>query len=652
MAATDDVLLSMRDGVRIAATLYRPEKQGPWPCLVEALPYRKDDVTAGYRDEYHRFADEFGYAVCRVDVRGTGSSEGIATGEYTADEHADIAEVIAWLAERPWSNGNVGMYGTSWSGFNSLQVAMLRPPALKAICSIFASDDRYADDVHYFGGMLKQLDLVDYPLYMEALNALPPVPRIVGEGWRGAWDRRLAGSHSWLVEWLEHQTYDAFWKHGSLREDYAAITAPTMLVTGWADGYTNISLRAMAALACPRRLLAGPWSHADAETGRPGPNIDLVAELARWWDRWLKGVDNGIDREPPIVVFVRRATPPAWDLPEYRGRWRFEAGWPSERSHDVRLELSDARAERPGDGPDVLEVRGDVGWTAWLSCAAAPPWGQPLDQRPDEAFSLRYDWAAPPDDLEILGHPVVHARVVSSAPVASLSAKLCDVHPDGTSQLVTRGLLNLSHRDSRESPAALEPGRAYDVTLELEVTSWVFEPGHRIRLDLAGTDWPNCWPPPTPVTLTIDRSRSSLVLPGVGSPAPIEEVPELPRPRRSQAWETDGVTSTVEHDLDRRETRALLRFGGATHADDVTPAVDQRYEGTVGVSIDDPGRAWVEAATTYTITWPEATVSAEARTRIESDAETYHVRLDVDAKQDGVPRWSRSIERRIPRNLQ
>jgi predicted acyl esterase len=294
-----------------------------------------------------------------------------------------------------------------------------------------------------------------------------------------------------------------------VREDYGAIAAPTMLVTGWADGYTNIGLRAIASLRCPRRLLAGPWSHADVETGRPGPNVDLVAEMARWWDRWLKGVDNGVDREPPIAVFVRRPTPPAWGLASYRGAWRFETGWPLERGGDVRLGLSEGRS---GEGPDVLEVRGDVGWTAWISCAAQPPWGQPVDQRPDEAFSLVYDWEPVRDDLEILGHPTLRARVAASAPVASLSAKLCDVHPDGTSQLVTRGLLNLTHRDSRESPAPLEPGQAHDVTLELEATSWVFEPGHRIRLDLAGTDWPNCWPPPTPIAFTKNRSRTPIFL--------------------------------------------------------------------------------------------------------------------------------------------
>src|SRR3989337_2009383 len=277
MARTQDVSIVMRDGVRIAVTLHLPDGDGPWPALVEALPYRKDDLTAGYRDEYQRLADGFGYLVCRVDIRGTGSSEGTPVGEYTQAELEDIAEVIGWLAAQPWSNGNVGMYGTSWSGFNSLQVAMLRPPALKAICSIFASDDGYADDVHFFGGVKKQLDLVDWPIYMEAENALPPVPRVYGEGWREQWEQRVTGYVPWLVDWLEHQTYDDFWKHGSLRQDYGAIEAATMLVTGWADGYTNIALRGMAELRCPRRLLAGPWAPAPAGGGpRAGPRGGAV----------------------------------------------------------------------------------------------------------------------------------------------------------------------------------------------------------------------------------------------------------------------------------------------------------------------------------------------------------------------------------------
>jgi putative CocE/NonD family hydrolase len=659
VARTEDLFIHTPDGVRLAVTLFLPDGDGPWPALLEALPYRKDDLTASYREEYHRLADEFGYAVCRLDVRGTGSSEGMPIDEYTPQEHEDIELVIAWLAGREWSNGRVGMYGTSWSGFNSLQVAMRRPPALKAICSVFASDDRYADDVHYFGGALKQLDLVDWPTYMEASNVLPPDPRVFGEGWREEWRRRFEEYEPWTLNWLQHQTYDDYWKHGSLREDYGAIEAATMLVTGWADGYTNIALRGFTALRCPKRLLAGPWAHASTETSRPGPNIDLVPETARWWDRWLKGIDNGVDRDPPIVVFVRRPTPPAHDLPVLRGEWRFEPGWPLDRSRDRSLELATASANRPREGPDRLEIRGDVGWTAWISCAGGLPWGQPQDQRPDEAFSLVYDWDPLDDELEILGHPRVHVRLSSSSPVASLSAKLCDVHPDGTSQLVTRGLLNLTHRESRESPAPLVPDRPVEVTVELEVTSWVFEPGHRIRLDLAGSDWPNAWPPPGPGTLQIDRDASTLVLPTLDGPGPIERRPALPPPRRPQAERESArgddladLVWRIEHDVAGRQTRAVIRYGGTSPPAGAAPHITQWYDGTVGVSTEDPGRAFADASATYELAYPDLTARAASRLRVESDADTYHVRIEIETSEDADEPKVRRFEQRIPRTLQ
>ena len=656
--ARENLFISMPDGVRLAATLHLPGSDGPWPALLEALPYRKDDLTAGYRPDYERLAAEFGYAVCRLDIRGTGSSEGLATDEYTVQEHEDIEEVIGWLSSQTWSSGAVGMFGTSWSGFNSLQVAMRRPPALKAICSIFASDDRYADDVHYFGGALKQLDLADWPLYMILENVLPPVPSIYGEGWRDLWERRVSESEPWALRWLQEQTYGPYWKHGSLREDYGAIEAATMLVTGWADGYTNIALRGMAGLRCSKRLLAGPWAHAAVETSSPGPNIDLVPEMVRWWDRWLKGLDNGVDREPPITVFVRRPTKPAAELRAYAGEWRFERGWPNDRAGELELELAGATNTR-SEGPDELEIRGDVGWTAWISCAGGLPWGQPGDQRPDEAFSLVYDWDPLERELEILGHPKVRVSVRSSARVAYLSAKLCDVHPDGTSQLVTRGLLNLTHRDSHEDPAPLEADRTYDVAFELEVTSWVFEEGHRIRLDLAGADWPNAWSPPLPGILTIARSSSSITLPTVEGPPTVTERPSLPPPQRepkhhetSRGEKGDAVVWRIEHDLIARETRAVTSYGGIAEADAHRPKTEERYEGVVGVSADDPGRAWVDARASNTLHFPEAMVSGNVHWRIESDAESYHVSIELDTAEDGEPRWSRAWRRSIPRNLQ
>lgn len=371
--------ITVADGTRLAAQLWLPE-QVPAPVLLEALPYRMDDLTATYASEYERLCEEGGFVICRLDIRGTGSSSGLATDEYTPEEHDDICQVIAWLAEQEWSNGRVGMYGTSWSGFNSLQVACLRPPALGAIAPIYASDDRYTDDVHYMGGALKAVDLVDWVLYMVACNALPPVPAVFGEGWREEWARRVDDVDPWLLRWLEEQTDGPYWRHGSVRPGYDRIVCPTMIVAGWADGYTNIAFRGFEALTCPKRVILGPWGHGSTATALPGPHIDLVPELIRWFRRWLADEANGVDEEPPIAVFARRSTRPAADLAEMRGEWRSEATWPPERLEELVL--------RPGgSGADTIHVRGDVGRAAWISCAARLPWGLPDDQRFDDALS-------------------------------------------------------------------------------------------------------------------------------------------------------------------------------------------------------------------------------------------------------------------------
>jgi len=483
MTRRELVAIPMADGVELSATLFFPEGDGPWPAVMEALPYRKDDLTAAYRPGYAELADA-GYVVCWLDVRGTGSSGGIATDEYSDAERADLVAVVDHLATRDWSTGAVGMFGTSYGGFTSLQVAAERPPALKAIVPIFASDDRYTDDVHHFGGALKQLDVVDYPTYMVAMNALPPVPKIWGEGWREEWDRRVDALEPWVLPWIEHQRRDAYWRRGSVRESIEDIEAATMIVGGWADGYTNIAFRSFPRFRAPVRLLIGPWAHAATETSLPGPNIRLNPELVRWFDRWLKGIDNGIDREPPIVVFAQRSTVPDPLRREVRGVWRSEPGWPPARA--VPTELALAKAEPGGlasaDGGDELAIRGDVGASAWISCAGVMPWVQPADQRPDEERSLTYTWEPLEEELEILGHPRLQVRIASSVPVAYLSAKVCDVFPDGSSSLVVRGLLNLTHRDGSEHPTPMPYDAVEEIDLELEACSWTFEEGHRIRL--------------------------------------------------------------------------------------------------------------------------------------------------------------------------
>ena len=638
--------IELSDGVRLAATLYRPESGGPWPVILEALPYRKDDVTLYHVPEYRRLCAEGDYVVARVDLRGTGSSEGVGTDEYPPQEQEDLCEVIAWLAAQPWSTGAVGMYGVSYGGFNSIQVAMERPPALKAIIPIFATDDRYTDDVHFYGGVKKQLDFIDYPLYMVCMNALPPVPEIAGPNWRKLWLERLEGLEPWLPRWIEEQNDGAYWRHGSLRPHYERIVCPTMIVAGWADGYRNASFRMFERLEVAKRLLFGPWAHASTETSLPGPRIDLVPELLRWFDHHLKGEDNGIDKEPPIVVFARRSTRPATDLDSYKGEWRHEPAWPPERLEERRLEL-------PGADERRLEVRGDVGVTAWISCAGHGPFGQPDDQRPDEAFSLLYDWGPFDEELEILGYPRLEVGIAASSPVAFLSAKLSDVFEDGASALVARGFLNLTHRDSHEEPEALEPGRTYDVALELDATSWTWEPGHVLRLAIAGTDWPNAWPPPEKVTLNVERARSALVLPVVQGATPATEPVILHPPTTSTDPEpvTSPLTWRIERDVPGRVTRAVIDHGASGRLENGTHFTEN-YGGEVGVSAADLGNAWAVGKNSFGLSWGAIQVGAEARGELRSDRDFYHLSLELDVSEAGRPLWSKRWQQRYPRRLQ
>jgi hypothetical protein len=424
-----------------------------------------------------------------------------------------------------------------------------------------------------------------------------------------------------------------------------------MIVAGWADGYTNIALRAFEAMTCPRRVIIGPWAHMSTATSIPGPHIDLVPEIIRWFSRWLRDERNGIDLEPPLAVFARRSTRPAPDLAEMRGEWRSEPTWPAERSRVHVLRPS-------GEVRDQIVVEGDVGIAAWISCAGKPPWSLPGDQREDDARSLAYDWDPLVDELEVLGHPHVRLRVTSPHPVAFLSARLCDVFPDGTSALVSRGVLNLTHRDGHTDPKPLDAGVSTSIELELEATSWIFEPGHRVRLSLAGSDWPNTWPPPHGGALEIKRSSVELELPVLDGPpvAPAPVFQPAPPKEETPSEERDQpqVVRRIERDVLEGETRVVTAYG--SRYDGLFGAkISEHYDGEVGASRNEPGNAWARATSRYRIQWPETTVATEARLDFRSDSEAYYVAVDVIAEEEGdggIGRIERRFERTIPRRLQ
>jgi len=611
----------MTDGVELAASLFLPDAPEPQPCLLEALPYRKDDLTSSYAEGYRVLRDTYGYAVCRVDLRGTGSSAGDATDEYPLVERTDVCAVIAWLAEQDWCDGNVGMFGTSYSGFNALRVAAERPPALKAVCAIYSSDDRWTDDVHWRGGALRLVDLVDYCHYMTPMCVLPPVPAEWPGDWRSEWRRRLETNDPWVLTWLRENRNGPYWRYGSLRaasagegsdEGYDRIEAATMIVAGWADGYRNNTFRTIAALrraGVPHRLLAGPWAHADPATAIPGPRIDLDVEMAAWFDRWLRGTGEQPDR---AEVFVRTSTVPEPDLDLHEGYW-VTGPWP----------LADPSSEaRELPGPRSLDVEPDVGVTAWIDCAGHLPWGLSGDQREDDARSLT--WDSPPPASAVVGQPRVRLRLSASAPAASLSVKLCDVFPDGTSALVSRGTLDLAYR-SGPAPSPLVPDEAFDVDLLLDACAYRWSQGQTLRVSVAGSDWPNTIAPPAPVTLTVHSGSVELPLWPEASGGQPTFTPGSP----TSSEDPEGVVWSVTRDVLRRTTTCAVR-SGSTYDVPHGGTASEDYLGAVGVDRRTFAQH-ADATTTFTLHWPGVDIRVTSTMRVDVGAAAYDVVIDTDA---------------------
>jgi predicted acyl esterase len=512
---TENLWIPMADGTRLAARLWLPDGAGttPVPAILEYIPYRKRDGTRGRDEPMHGFFAAEGYAVLRVDMRGSGESDGLLDDEYLALEQDDAVEVIAWIAAQPWCAGAVGMMGKSWGGFNALQVAARRPPALKAIITVCSTDDRFSDDIHYAGGCLLN-DNLWWGAIMLAYQGRPPDPAIVGPGWREQWLARLDHMPCWPALWMAHQDRDAYWQHGSVNEDFSAIACPVFAVGGWADAYTNAIPRLLEHLHVPRLGLIGPWAHIYPQDGVPEPAVDFLGEATRWWDQWLKGRETGIMGEPMLRAYVEDWRAPTATLPQAPGRFVGERVWPSPRIAPMTVHLGVGRLLSAREDHAPLSIRSPL-WTGtaggeWMGTGV--PGEMPGDQRVDDGLSLCFDTAPLDEDVEILGFPRIDLALSSDSPHAQLAARLCAVAPDGTSLRVSYGVLNLSHRDGSAAPAPMRPGAVEHVSLALNAAGHRFRKGHRIRLAISTAYWPLVWPSRDAATLTL-HAGGRLTLP-------------------------------------------------------------------------------------------------------------------------------------------
>jgi putative CocE/NonD family hydrolase len=662
----ENTFIVLRDGCRIAARMWLPEdaETNPAPAVLEYIPYRKRDFMRERDEPIHRYFAGHGYAAIRVDIRGSGDSDGVLTDEYTIEEHEDALEIIDWIASQPWCDGSVGMMGISWGGFNALQVAAMRPPALKAVISLCSTDDRYADDAHYMGGCLLN-ENVQWGAILMTYNALPPDPEIVGERWREMWLERLDGAVPFAERWMRHPWRDDYWKHGSVCEDYSAIDCGVYVVGGWADGYSNAVPRLLAGLRCPRKGLVGPWAHNFPHNGYPGPSIGFLQEAVRWWDHWLRGHDTGIMHEPTYRVWMQESVPPAPQYDERPGRWVAEASWPSPRVGTRRLHLNPGRLDEEATQPASMSFSSPqtTGMAAGEWCAFGAEGEMPLDQRPDDGRSLDFDGDPLPERLEILGAPVVELDLSSDCEVATIAVRLNDVAPDGASTRVTYGLLNLTHRDSHEHPAPLEPGKRYRIRLALNDVAHAFPAGHRIRLAVSTGYWPIAWPPPEPVTLTVCSGTSTLFLP-VRPPDPDDEAlapfasPEVAPGSKHKPLRPLPFKRVVERDLASEEVVYTLssdggEFGGHSLArlDEIDMELGYRIVKRHRIGETDPLTAKTEITQKVEMRRGDWSVEVDTEVRVTVAVDHFQVTTTIDAFESGRPVRNRRWDTAVPRKL-
>jgi uncharacterized protein len=661
----ENAWIPLGDGTRLAARIWLPQdaEENPVPALLEYLPYRKSDGTAVRDALRHPYFAGHGYASLRVDMRGSGDSDGILYDEYLPQEQDDALEVLAWIAAQPWCTGTVGMFGKSWGGFNCLQIAARRPPQLKAIVPMHFTDDRYADDVHYMGGCLLASQMLPWASIMLAYNGAPPDPRFVGDRWREMWLARLEQTPPFIEEWLRHQRRDAYWKHGSAREDYGAIDIPVYAVGGWSDAYNNSVPRLMAGLAGPRKALIGPWSHNFPETGVPGPAVGFLQEMVRWWDTWLKGIDNGIMDEPMFRFWLPQSVLPATFYSERPGRWAAEESWPSSRIQEQQLFLnSDGATGSLHSQPAAalsLSLLGLMhhGFSGGEWGSHGLPGEMAADQRAADGEALSFTSAPLPDTVEMVGYAQVELSLAVDQPLALVAARLCDVAPTGESTLVTWGLLNLTHRDSHEAPEPCEPGRRYQVTIPLNVTAYRMPAGHRWRVSVSPTYAYHAWPSPRPVTLTLfSGAASSLKLP-LRPPRPEDEQlrpfdpPEVSSPLATESRRTGARRHWLQRDvIDGRTEARLEQDDGCIRFSDNGLEMESSLEQSYIVYDGDP------LATAQTVHHHLAYRRGDWQVRIAtessltSDAGHFLVTNVLHAYEGRTRVFSRTSTARIPRD--
>jgi predicted acyl esterase len=653
--------IAMKDGVHLAVNLYMPDGAKPedkFPAILEYLPYRKDDWTLSRDWELHSYWVRRGYVTARVDIRGTGASEGAPPDrEYSDQEQQDGLEVIDWLSKQPWSAGNVGMMGISWGGFNAIQLAQRHPPALKAIIAICATEELFHDDIHYIDGLM-HVDEFEPAMDLElGLTRSPDFPTD---------EKSLAlrfDSSPWFLLYLHEQRDGPFWRRASVAPDrYGEYSVPSFMIGGFLDGYRDSLARFFEKSKAPIKGLLGPWNHTFPHNAEPGPATEWRDEATRWWDYWLKGVRNGIMDEPRFEVYMRHPYPPDPNIKEIPGDWRAEKTWPPAAQRTETLYLQPDHSLREIPPVALSQSKHELKYVPSIGSEVGFWWGDfATDQRPIDAYSLVYDSAPVEKETAILGWPRAYLQVSANAPLADWFVRLSDVAPDGTVTMITGAGQSGAQRESSAHPAKLEPGRKYAIPIEMHLTSWIFPPGHRIRVAISNALWPMIWPTPYAMTTSLYlggelTSRLEMPLVPIESSSRlqfpvqfpvIEPAPPMPEKVTSTGDTWPPQDWTVTRDLMTAATRVMWSGEDTGHY----PWGDTKdYEKmTYVVQDSDPALSTVHADASTTVALAGRTLVWSVVLDLRSDAKNFYYHferhLSENSKEIRKKHWDETIPR-------
>ncbi len=535
-----DIWITAKDGVKLQGHLWIPKKA--WEdesgsiklgTIVEYIPYRTD-VTIVRDSIRHPYFAGNGFASLRIDMRGCSSSDGILYDEYLEQEQQDALDAFDWITKQKWSNGNIGIFGKSWGGFNSLQIAAKQHPALKAAIPLMFTDDRYSDDVHYRGGCMLASDMLWWGTTMLCYGPRPQDPSIVGSEWKKNWLQRL-NIKPMLFNWIEHQTRDSFWKHGSVCEDYSKVDIPVLAFGGWRDGYTTPVFRLAKNLGDHISSVIGPWVHEFPEVASPGPKVGFQQLALNWFQKYLYPEKKEFQefQMPRLTAYLQEPSNISDSYSSRDGRWVSKNEKTAKKYRKFTLTDKQSLCEKPEEG-SANEI--GVSFKGTLShgmhrgnwCPFGMEGDFPSDQRYEDGKCCCFDSGIIQQRMELLGEPVLQASVSSDKKLAHLCASLIDIYPDGGEHiLISWGNLNLTHRKSHEYPEYLTPGEVYDVKVPLDVVGTVIEKGHKLRLALSTVSWPSAWPTPEIPTLTLHKA--TLLLPELDA-STVVKTPDLRTP--------------------------------------------------------------------------------------------------------------------------